>query len=110
MATHRRNKGDGTFFRRKKGKYIPIDADANAIIYYSVRSESERITFSCHTAHLPTAEHLVKKHLSSLDTSSDDRLLESLIKAGEKARRQLTRKKSGPQNPPSNSQHHDFYL
>lgn len=82
-------RGDGCFYRRYKQKQYPIDSDVPGTIYYTIQSDNERVRICCHTKSLPVAKRLVSKYFTEIDLTSPQRFLETISKAGEKARRKL---------------------
>lgn len=82
-------RGDGSFFRRYKQKYYPISADVPGTIYYCAQTDRERFRLCCHTKDIRVARQLVSTHLSGIDLSTPQRFLDTLAKAGERARKTL---------------------
>lgn len=86
--------GEGSFFRRWKQKYYPLSAGVPGTIYYCLTTEGERLRICCHTKNEAVARRLIKAHLNKIDLSTEEKFLETIAKAGEKARRQLETKLS----------------
>lgn len=82
-------KGEGSYFRRWKQKYYPLTADVPGVIYYRVQIDRERLRICCHTQDETTARQLIAAHFGGIDLTTEQKFLETVAKAGEKARQKL---------------------
>ncbi len=82
-------RGDGYYYRRYKQKQYPIHSDVPGTIYYCIQVDKERSRICCHTKDETIARQLIAKHLGGLDLTSSQKFLDSLAKAGDKAKAQL---------------------
>lgn len=81
----------GYLFRRRNGKYLPLDADPTAVIHYERYIAGRRVVFSLMTADLEQARAMAAKVEHDPELREHRRTLLAIIAQGERARAELAK-------------------
>ncbi len=79
----------GCLFRRRLGKYIPLDGDPDATIYFRVQKYGTKRTWCLFTTSRTVALRLVSADRASLNVGNYTRYLKKLVDRGRRAEKEL---------------------